>query len=94
LKIAFRYSLWNGSADDAEQGSFTGAILASCGDRASMLLGANMSSDVARVSLPTDNLVPLESVLLTEELDRRPSRPPDFETEHRALMLLVRALVS
>jgi len=51
-----------------------------------------MTSDVARVSLPTDNLVPLESVLLTKELDRRPSRPPDFETENRALLLLVRAL--
>jgi signal transduction histidine kinase len=37
-------------------------------------------------------LVPLESILCTEELDRRPSRPPDFETENRALVLLVQAL--
>ena len=40
----------------------------------------------------SSNLVPLESVLCTEELDRRPSRPPDYETENRALVLLVRAL--
>jgi signal transduction histidine kinase len=31
-------------------------------------------------------------VLCTEELDRRPSRPPDFETENRALLLLVQSL--
>lgn len=42
--------------------------------------------------LRTDALVPLESILCTEELDRRPSRPRDFETENRALLLLVRAL--
>ena len=51
-----------------------------------------MTSDIARVSLPADNLVALESVLCTEELDRRPSSPPDFETENRALLLLVQAL--
>ena len=32
----------------------------------------------------SSNLVPLESVLCTDELDRRPSRPPDYETENRA----------
>ncbi len=41
---------------------------------------------------PNDSLVPLESVLRTEELHRRPSRLPDFETEHRALDKLVQAL--
>ena len=51
-----------------------------------------MTSDIARVSLPADNLVALESVLCTEELDRRPSSPPDFEMENRALLLLVQAL--
>ncbi|HEX9154496.1 MAG TPA: PAS domain-containing protein, partial [Nitrospira sp.] len=35
---------------------------------------------------------PLESILCTEELQRRPSRPPDYETENRALVNLVSAL--
>ena len=42
--------------------------------------------------LPSDSLVPLESILCTEELNRRPSRPPDYETENRALAALVQAL--
>jgi PAS domain S-box-containing protein len=40
-------------------------------------------------SLPT---APLESILCTEELHRRPSRPPDHEKENRALVKLVSAL--
>ena len=43
-------------------------------------------------ALPSDGLVPLESILCTEELDRRPSRPPDYATENRALAALVQAL--
>ena len=35
---------------------------------------------------------PLESVLCTEELNRRPSRPPDYEKESRALVSLAQAL--
>ena len=35
---------------------------------------------------------PLESILCTEELRRRPSRPPDHEKENRALVTLVSAL--
>jgi PAS domain S-box-containing protein len=38
------------------------------------------------------NLPPLESVLCTEELNRRPSRPPDYEKESRALVSLAKAL--
>jgi PAS domain S-box-containing protein len=34
----------------------------------------------------------LESILCTEELQRRPSRPPDYEKENRALVTLVNAL--
>ncbi len=34
----------------------------------------------------------LESILCTEELHRRPSRPPDYEKENRALVALARAL--
>jgi hypothetical protein len=36
--------------------------------------------------------VPLESILCTEELHRRPSRPPDHEKENRSLVKLVSAL--
>ena len=39
-----------------------------------------------------DSLVPLESILCTEELYRRPSRPPDYEAESRALSALTHAL--
>src|SRR5262250_1490409 len=42
-------------------------------------------------SVPAD-LVPLESILCTEELQRRPSRPPDYERENCALVALVSAL--
>ena len=43
-------------------------------------------------ALSRDSLVPLESVLCTEELNRRPTRPPDYETENRALVSLAQAL--
>ena len=51
-----------------------------------------MTKTTSRGVLSND-LVPIESVLCTEELERRPSRPPDYETENRALVVLVRALV-
>jgi PAS domain S-box-containing protein len=35
----------------------------------------------------------LESILCTEELRRRPSRPPDYEKENRALVALATAMV-
>ena len=35
---------------------------------------------------------PLESILCTEELNRRPSRPPDYKKENSALVALVTAL--
>ena len=34
----------------------------------------------------------VESILCTEELNRRPSRPPDYQTESRALVSLAQAL--
>src|SRR5262244_2484764 len=43
-------------------------------------------------ALPSDGLVPLESILCTEELNRRPTRPRDYETENRALVSLAQAL--
>jgi GAF domain-containing protein len=36
--------------------------------------------------------VPLESVLCTDELNRRPSRPPDYWAENRALVARAQAL--
>ena len=45
--------------------------------------------------VPVDSSVPtasLESILCTEELRRRPSRPPDYEKENQALVKLVSAL--
>jgi len=42
-------------------------------------------------SIP-EGAVPLELILCTEELHRRPSRPPDYEKEKRALVKLVSAL--
>jgi hypothetical protein len=49
------------------------------------------------VSLETsipDGGVSLQSILCTEELRRRPSRPPDYEKENRALVGLVTALAN
>jgi PAS domain S-box-containing protein len=47
--------------------------------------------------IPFEDSIPeggasLESILCTEELQRRPSRPPDHEKENRALVALVSAL--
>ncbi len=39
-----------------------------------------------------DNLVPLESILRTEELQRLLSRPPNYEKESRALVTLAHVL--
>jgi signal transduction histidine kinase len=38
--------------------------------------------------------VPLESVLCTEELKRRPSRPPDYQVENQALLALAQELTT
>jgi hypothetical protein len=43
------------------------------------------------ISIP-EGIAPLESVLCTEELHRRPARLPDHEKENRALVTLARAL--
>src|SRR5215468_7774576 len=54
-----------------------------------------LSSPIQDVPLKGETLHPtvsLESILCTEELQRRPSRPPDNEKENRALVKLVSAL--
>lgn len=40
----------------------------------------------------TDDDVPLESIVCTDELNQRPARSPDYETENRALLLLAQTL--
>lgn len=56
-------------------------------------IGVDVSkSDTSQGGDPPDGAVPLESILCTEELHRRPSRPPDYEKENGALAVLARAL--
>jgi PAS domain S-box-containing protein len=50
------------------------------------------SSFPVEASIPPGT-VPLEAILCTEELRRRPRRPPDYEKENRALVALADALV-
>src|ERR1700688_650635 len=54
--------------------------------------GATQEMEQATPALNLAGVVPLESVLCTDELDRRPSRPPDYEQENRALVALSQAL--
>ena len=42
--------------------------------------------------IPPGSVVSLTSILFTEELYRRPSRPPDYAKENRALVALAQAL--
>ena len=52
-------------------------------------------SDNAPASAPEETgpaLAPLQSILRTEELSRRPQRPRQYEAEHRALLSLTQAL--
>ena len=55
------------------------------------------SGSTSRGKIPLEDSTPvagasLESILCTAELQRRPSRPPDYEKEHRALVGLMSAL--
>jgi PAS domain S-box-containing protein len=52
---------------------------------------------MSRANIPLEDSIPeagapLESILCTEKLQRRPSRPPDYEKENRALVGLMSAL--
>jgi PAS domain S-box-containing protein len=51
----------------------------------------SLNGDTVETSIP-DGAISLESILCTEELHRRPSRPPDYEKEGHALVALARAL--
>jgi PAS domain S-box-containing protein len=55
------------------------------------------SASMSRTNVPLEDSIPeagapLESILCTEKLQRRPSRPPDYEKENRALVGLMSAL--
>ncbi len=54
---------------------------------------ASPSKDPQASSIP-DGAAPLESILCTEELQSRPSRPPNYEKENSALRTLVSALAN
>ncbi len=53
---------------------------------------AEPQDDFSLEALIPEDAAPLESIVYTEELHRRPWRPPDFEKENRALVALVTAL--
>ena len=53
---------------------------------------AQPKSDVPLATSILDGAVPLEAILLTDELYRRPLRSPDYKKENRALVALVSAL--
>jgi PAS domain S-box-containing protein len=53
---------------------------------------AATSTNAIPLETSMSGAVPLESILCTEELHRRPSRPPDYEKENQALVKLVSAL--
>jgi hypothetical protein len=54
---------------------------------------ASPSKDPLASSVP-DGAASLESILCTEELQSRPSRPPNYEKENHALRALVSALAT
>jgi PAS domain S-box-containing protein len=53
---------------------------------------AKAKNDIPLEASIPDGAVPLESILCTEELHRRPWRPPDYGKENRALVALAIAL--
>ena len=53
---------------------------------------AKSKSDASQQAPTPDGVVPLESILCTEELRRRPWRAPDYKKENRALVALSSAL--
>jgi len=73
------------SPEDTGKAKTTVAGLAQSGRHAG---DGDLPSKNALIGAP----VPLESILCTEELHRRSSRPPDYEKENRALGALARAL--
>ena len=54
--------------------------------------GSDPLASELSVGLGVEGSAPLEEVVLTEALKQRPTRPPDHETENRALVILAGAL--
>ena len=57
------------------------------------------SASTSRANIPLEDSIPqagasLESILCTEELQNRPSRPSDYEKENRSLVALMSALAN
>ena len=61
-------------------------------EQAQRTASAKAKSDVPFEASIPEGACPLESILCTEELRRRPWRPPDYGKENRALVALVSAL--
>jgi PAS domain S-box-containing protein len=57
-----------------------------------MSASAKMASDVSLATSSPRGEVPLEAIVRTDELSRRPSRPPDYASENNALVALSSAL--
>lgn len=57
-----------------------------------MTASADMASDVLGVTSLPQGAAPLDAIVRTEELSRRPSRPPDYARENQALVALMAAL--
>ena len=53
---------------------------------------ATSNNDAPLEAAMPEGAMPLEAILCTEELHRRPWRPPDYEKENRALVALAIAL--
>ena len=56
--------------------------------------GGSGEKDFPVEALIPDNIASLDSILSTEELRRRSSRPPDYQMENRALVALATALAA
>ena len=57
-----------------------------------MIEPGKSKNDVPLEASIPDGVVSLESILCTDELRRRPWRPPDYRKENRALVALASAL--
>src|ERR1700738_4842714 len=55
---------------------------------------AELQNDFPLEASIPDGIASLDSILCTEELHRRPSRPPDYEKENRALVALAGTLAN
>jgi PAS domain S-box-containing protein len=74
------------------QGAIVQDIVLGLLARGDSIESAKSKNDFPRETSMPNGTVSLESILFTEELHRRPWRPPDYRKENRALVGLARAL--